>query len=35
MMQKNMLCEHTDCPNTSYSILMPQKLPFFNKIGEK
>ena len=29
------LCGHTDCPNTIYSILMPQNLPFFNKIGEK
>ena len=34
-MQKSMLCGHTDCPNTIYSILMPQNLPFFNKIGEK
>ena len=32
---KSMLCGHTDCPNTIYSILMPQNLPFFNKIGEK
>ena len=34
-MQKSMLCGHTDCPNTIYSILMPQNLPFFNNLGEK
>ena len=34
-MQTTMLCGHTDCPNTIYSILMPQNLPFFNKIGKK
>ena len=33
--KKSMLCGHTDCPNAIYSILMPQNLPFFNKIGEK
>ena len=34
-MQRSMLCGHTDCPKTIYSILMPRNLPFFNKIGEK
>ena len=30
-MQISMLCGHTDCPNTIYSILMPQNLPFLTK----
>ena len=34
-MQEYMMCGHTDCPNTIYSILMPQNPPFFNEIGEK